>query len=626
MVNNQAGQPVQITDPLAHATLFEYQQGDLVKVTDALSRVTTRFTDAAGRLVAVTDPLGNLTRTEYDAINRVTKVTDAKGQTVEATYDVNGNRLTHKDQKGNVTTYTYDVMDRLKTRVDPLVKTESYDYDTAGNLVRVTDRKGQVTGYTYDALNRRTQTGFGATTAAPTAYTSTIAYTLDAGNRVRSLIDSANGTVTRDYDTLDRPTQEVNAQGTVNYTYDAASRRATMAVVGQPNAVTYTFDNADRLTNVVRGTSSVVIAYDNASRRTSLTLPNGVAVTYAYDNANQLTGLTYKKGATTLGTLTYSYDLAGRRITQDGTYARTGLPAAMSGTVFDANNRLTSQGGTSFVYDLNGNLTNDGTNTYTWNARDQLTAITGPVAASFQYDAKGRRQAKTIAGTTTKFFYDGINLIQELNASNVPTANLLTGMGVDEVYSRTDVGGTQSALTDALGSTLAMTDATGAIVASYTYDPYGKATKTGTTSNTQTYTGREDDGTGMYYYRARYYHPTLGRFISEDPIGYAAGPNVYAYVNGNPVSFIDPFGLCPDFSAGKGDVVKAVLKILLELALSLGNPDGATDTTRQRDKPAQHQQEQQRNDDTKKGSENKDSSGAGKGGGSSPPPLRPRRR
>ncbi len=274
------------------------------------------------------DALGNLTRIEYDAIDRVTKVTDAKGQTVESTYDVNGNRLTYKDQRANVTTYTYDVMDRLKTRVDPLIKTESYDYDAAGNLIRITDRKGQVTGYTYDALNRRTQAGFGATTGAPTAYTSTIAYTLDAGNRVRSLADSVSGTLTRDYDTLDRPTQEANAQGTVGYTYDSASRRATMTVAGQSNAVVYTFDNADRLTTVTQGASSVLIGYDNADRRTSLTLPNGVAVTYAYNNANELTGLTYKKGAVTLGTLTYSYDLAGRRITQDGTYARTSLPAA----------------------------------------------------------------------------------------------------------------------------------------------------------------------------------------------------------------------------------------------------------------------------------------------------------
>ena len=80
-------------------------------------------------------------------------------------------------------------------------------------------------------------------------------------------------------DLLDRLTEEVTAEGTVSYTYDAASRRATMTVAGQ-TAVSYTFDNADRLTGVTRGGASVTIAYDDADKRTSLTLPNGIVVKY----------------------------------------------------------------------------------------------------------------------------------------------------------------------------------------------------------------------------------------------------------------------------------------------------------------------------------------------------------
>ena len=90
-----------------------------------------------------------------------------------------------------------------------------------------------------------------------------------------------------------------------------------------------------------------------------------------------------------------------------------------------------------------------------------------------------------------------------------------------------------------------MADSTG-IVTSWTYDPYGKATYTGVAqSNPFLYTGRELDGTGLYYYRARYYHPTLQRFIAEDPIGFKGGANIYAYVGGNPISRIDPTGLAP---------------------------------------------------------------------------------
>jgi RHS repeat-associated protein len=97
---------------------------------------------------------------------------------------------------------------------------------------------------------------------------------------------------------------------------------------------------------------------------------------------------------------------------------------------------------------------------------------------------------------------------------------------------------------DALGSTVALSDGTGALPTSYTYAPFGAASLSGSASgNTLDYTGRENDGTGLHYYRARYYHPNLQRFIDEDPIGLAAGINVYAYALNNPLRFIDPLGL-----------------------------------------------------------------------------------
>jgi len=84
---------------------------------------------------------------------------------------------------------------------------------------------------------------------------------------------------------------------------------------------------------------------------------------------------------------------------------------------------------------------------------------------------------------------------------------------------------------------------TGTTTAAFTYEPYGVATKTGTDDTQYRYTGREDDGMGLMYYRARYYHPRFGRFVSEDPIGLAGGYNLYGYVGGSPVAFRDPSGL-----------------------------------------------------------------------------------
>ncbi|MDH5669368.1 MAG: RHS repeat-associated core domain-containing protein [Nitrospira sp.] len=310
-------------------------------------------------------------------------------------------------------------------------------------------------------------------------------------------------------------------------TYDNASRRATMTVVGQPQ-VTYTYDNANRLTTIVQGTSTVTIAYDDADRRTSVTYPNTNKMEYAYNAASELTTVTYKQGTTTLGTLTYAYDGAGNRLQTVGTFARTNLPPALTSATYNANNQQTAFGTTTETYDLNGNLATSTdtsvTTTYTWNARNQLTGIsrTG-LTASVTYDSFGRRTGKTINGTTTNFLYDGLNPVQEKNGATV-TANVLTGLGIDEFFTRTDSVGVRALLSDALGSTVTLGDNTGTLQTQYTYEPFGFVSQTGAASTSSyKFTGREDDGSGLMYYRARYYHPRLQRFIAEDPIGFSGG-------------------------------------------------------------------------------------------------------
>lgn len=442
-----------------------------------------------------------------------------------------------QDANSHTTTYTYENMDRLATRTDALNRAESYQYDQNGNLSQFTDRRGKVTTYMYDNLNRRIFAGFG-TQAGPT-YESTINYTWDAGNRLTQVVDSVTGTITRGYDGLDKLTSEQTPQGTVSYTYDAAGRRQTMTVAGQ-TAVNYTFDNANRLTNIAQGTTTIQLGYDSANRRTALTLPNGIVVSYGYDNASELTGLTYTLNSNTVGNLSYTYDMAGRRTGVGGSYARTGLPSAQATTGYDAANELTTWGTATPTYDANGNVLSDGTNSYVWNTRNQLASM-DMSAESFLYDPLGRRVAKTILGTTTNYLYDGANPVQELSGAT-PTANLLTA-GVDEYFQRTDSSGPRDFLSDALGSTLALSDSTGTIQASYTYEPFGNTTITGTSSNPYQYTGRENDGVGIYFYRARYYSPALQRFLSEDPLQFATGPNFYQYAFNDPVAFEDPIGL-----------------------------------------------------------------------------------
>jgi RHS repeat-associated protein len=336
--------------------------------------------------------------------------------------------------------------------------------------------------------------------------------------------------------------QEVTPQGTIAYTYDGLGRRTSMTVLGQPT-VSYTSDAADRLTQITQGTTTVTLAYDTADRRTSLTLPNGVVTEYSYDAASRLVGQTFKNGAAVLGTLSYGYDAAGNRLQTGGSWARTGIPSALSGATYNAANHQVTFGSQTQTFDLNGNLTSDGTTTYTWDPRNRLTGLTRPgLTATFEYDPLGRRTRKVINGTETKFHYDGVNPVQELSGAAV-VANLLTALGIDEFFSRTDAGGTRSHLTDILGSTIAELSGSVVTQAEHTYEPFGATTTTGSTGNGYQYTGRENDGTGLYYYRARYYHPGLQRFISEDPIGFAGGdPNLYAYVHNSPLNFRDPSG------------------------------------------------------------------------------------
>jgi RHS repeat-associated protein len=529
IATSSEGLPTLLIDALGHSTQVGYRQADPASITDALNRTINLYTDAAGRLLSLTDPLGNITQYSYDPMDRFTSSTDALNEVTKLTYDQNGNLLTVHDPRGVTHTFTYDSRNRRQSYKDPLGISASYAYDGLSNLTRYTDRKGQATSIVYDGINR------------PTLITyqdnSTIAITWDAGNRATQFVDSLNGTITRQYDGLDRLTQEVTPQGTVSYTYDSAGRRTTMSVVGQ-TPVNYTFDNANRLTQIAQGALSVAYGYDDANRRTSLTYPNGVVGSFSFDGANQLTGISYANGATSIGTLVYGYDQDGRRTSVSGTLAGFTAPTNVPTITYDAANRVTSWNGLSLGYDSNGNLTSFGSNSYSWNARNQLIA-TSAGAATFSYDAFGRRTNSTVNGSGTPFAYDGWNLV------TMGGNFMLAGPGLDDIQAMVSSGSATSFLRDGVNSTVALSSAAGSTTATFDYSPYGDTASSGSGASTLQYTGRENDGaTGLYYYRNRYYSPQLGRFISQDPLGLGGGTNFYAYVGGDPVNFIDPLGLC----------------------------------------------------------------------------------
>lgn len=197
--------------------------------------------------------------------------------------------------------------------------------------------------------------------------------------------------------------------------------------------------------------------------------------------------------------------------------------------------------------DSNGNLTQktEGTDTwgYEWNANNELTRVTknSVEQARFAYDATGRRVEKVAGGVTTTYAFDGAAILREVRGST--TLKYVHGLGIDEALAVDDGTSLSYFSVDGLGSIAKVTNTAGAVTLTRQYDPWGNL-EAGASEPGYAFTGREwDPETSLYYYRARYYDPKLGRFLSEDPLGHVEGPNLYGYVHNNPVNEVDPEGL-----------------------------------------------------------------------------------
>ncbi len=247
----------------------------------------------------------------------------------------------------------------------------------------------------------------------------------------------------------------------------------------------------------------------------------------------------------------YTYDPLGNRLSKTAgtstTYysydAANQLPAVCVGTHGCAQN---------VSYDLNGNVTAGPSTSYACNAENRLVwaSVTGQVEQTYAYDDQGRRIRKTVGATTTQYLYDGPDIVAEYSTWAAPTARTTHGPGTDDPILRATATATQYYHADGLGSVVAVSNGTGGTDATGQYDAWGVRIGGTGTIPVYGYTGREPDETGLVYYRARYYDPTLGRFTQRDPIGLNGGLNVYAYVGGNPINLTDPLGLAPNGPSG----------------------------------------------------------------------------
>jgi RHS repeat-associated protein len=542
---DQFGEPIQITDASGAKTALAYDAfGNVSSVTNALGNTTYFTYDGAGRLTQVQDALGRKGSTAYDPLDRVTSVTDPLSNKTQLTYDAVGGLLTLKDPKGNTTTFTYDSRERLATRVNALGKSQSYGYDLDSNLTQFTDRRRQVSKFAYDALNRL---------STATYQDSTVAYNYDSAGRLLGVMDSMDGSFGYKYDADGRLLQQSQPTGVIQYTHDALGRVATEQVVGQP-ATSYTYDSVGNLLSASMTGAGVTYTYDARNLPLTLARTNGVTSTFSFDSIGELLSLVHSKGAAVLTSFAYTYDTVGNR-SQVTSPSLQALTTQSSTSTVDAGNQLLTNTGTTYTYDANGNrlteTTSTSSRTYTWDARNRLVSVADSAAGTTALKYDFARNLLSVAnGTgasvaTQSFVVDAATNVASFTPATGGALSILHGLSLDSHWASVTSGGTAMfGVGDVHNSTVELTDANGTASSPLAYEPYGQIDGTVPANSFPfAYTGRVPVIGNVQYFRNRYYDSGASTFLSEDPIGFLGGVNLYSYTTDDPIDFSDPSGL-----------------------------------------------------------------------------------
>lgn len=556
--------------------------GKVYQVKGTHGQVLTYGYDGNGNALSVTNALGYTTHYAYDALNRMASTTNAVNGVTSYTYDA-GNHITHvTDPRGLVTGYAWDGLGQLWQQVSPDTGTTNYGYDAYGRLSSFIRADGTQTYLGYDALNRLTSKAAGGVTRQYTwdSCTNGKGRLCAASNQGYDSVGysySPEGWITgRSFSISGGPTYGLG------YAYDNMGH---LAVVDYPDGNEALYDYTDGTVADVRmkvgtynitGVSGITyrpmdlamsnwtsyngltntISYDSDLRPTAISVPNTESLAFTYDAADRITYIT--NGMNNSYSQSLGYDALNRLTSVNSTAEnesygydadgnRTSMVVNGSSVAFAMapdSNRLITVGGTTFGYDANGNtLTANGNTLYQYGPFNRLANANG---MAYRTSAEGQRIFKSGTPGTTYFAPDaGGTLMAEYDPNGVWLDYVwLNGKLVTVVTSN---GGVYPVHDDQTGRPIAMTNlGDQSVIWAAQNLPFTRNVTTSTWFNFNLgFPGQYQDAEdGIWHNGNRDYNAYLGRYIESDPIGLAGGVNTYAYAGNNPITNVDPLGLC----------------------------------------------------------------------------------
>ena len=551
-----------IKETTANGNIFEFNydtKGQLYRKVDGKGQVSTYQYDKIGNILSVTDKKGTI-RYTYDNNYNVTKIVETRGTqtfTIDREYDALNRLVFYKDTMGNITKYKYNEVGSLIEIIYPNGKSVYFTYDAANRLIEVKDWKDRVTTYFYDKNSRLIETVLPNKTKELRKY--------DLNGQLTELKNiKENGEL------ISNDNFEYDSNGNVirendhTYVYDSLNR----LILHDNNTVHY-----DAMGNIISSKKypqkdSIVlepedIQIDEGQISRSIILKEPETTNLSINNIAIDPNITLTPNTNNLGGIpTSSSEFSTQELLSNSTTNNTGntlssydilstqTPEETTDYVYGRDNILLKYNDTVLSYDQNGSITGIGGDSASYSARNELETFKG---ISYDYDAEGRRIKLTNSnGDIQQFAYNPNakldQMLLEFDGSNSIVNSYVHGLGL--IYKEDNNGEALYYHYDRRGSVIAITNEAGDTVQKYDYNVWGEITsEEGDIEQIFKYNGKfgiVTDDNGLYHMRSRYYNPEIKRFMSRDiVVGHISDPqtfNRYAFVNGNPVSYIDPFG------------------------------------------------------------------------------------